>query len=309
MRTCLSCFQNSLASTDAFQDDSILFSALTPHRATIEEEFRRHPPHTAHQAARRIEELTGVQRKPSRVRKFLKEDLGMRCLKVAPIPVPPKKTVEEHARTQADFLKDGPGTEVGRGAVSGRCISWMPRTSCWRHSWDGCGASFGSMCGTAAVQRAGSVERGHARVGHRNQHHVHHGDLGVRVAPQDREPGRVGADHVGAGQRPLLKVCVGHRRGQSVGDRVVVLAVVFAQPEPDRAAVEVREEGSVEQPPPSGLQEVSGRHRRLPDRSANEAPKQPGDSDDPQLPNVGRCVTPERVKYSLILETNRDELI
>lgn len=90
-------------------------SALTPHRAAIEEEFRRHPPHTAHQAGRRIEELTGVQRKPSRVRKFLKEDLGMKCLKVAPIPVPPKKTVEEHARTQADFLKDRPGTEVGRG--------------------------------------------------------------------------------------------------------------------------------------------------------------------------------------------------
>ena len=90
-------------------------SALTPHRATIEEEFRKHPPHTAHQAARRIEGLTGVQRKPSRVRKFLKEDLGMKCLKVAPIPVPPKKTVEEHAQTQADFLKDGPGTEVGGG--------------------------------------------------------------------------------------------------------------------------------------------------------------------------------------------------
>lgn len=90
-------------------------SALTPHRATIEEEFRKHPPHTAHQAARRIEGRTGVQRKPSRVRKFLKEDLGMKCLKVAPIPVPPKKTVEEHAQTQADFLKDGPGTEVGGG--------------------------------------------------------------------------------------------------------------------------------------------------------------------------------------------------
>lgn len=90
--------------------------ALTPHRGTIEEEFRRHPPHTAHQAARRIEELTGVRRKASRIRKFLKEDLGMKCLKVAPIPVPPKKTVEEHARTQADFLKGGPGTEVGRGA-------------------------------------------------------------------------------------------------------------------------------------------------------------------------------------------------
>jgi transposase len=90
-------------------------SALTPHRATIEEEFRKHPPHTAHDAARRIEELTGVRRKASRVRKFLKDDLGMKCRKVAPIPVPPKKTVEEHAQTQADFLKDGPGTEVGRG--------------------------------------------------------------------------------------------------------------------------------------------------------------------------------------------------
>ena len=83
-------------------------SALTPHRATIEAAFRQHPPHTVHEAARRIAELTGVQRKPSRVRKFLKDDLGMKCLKVAPIPVPPKQTVEEHARTQTDFLKGGP---------------------------------------------------------------------------------------------------------------------------------------------------------------------------------------------------------
>jgi transposase len=91
-------------------------SALTPHRTTIEEAFRQHPPHTAHDAARRIEALTGVRRKVSRVRKFLKDDLGMKCLKVAPIPVPPKQTVEEHARTQADFLKDRTGTEVGGGA-------------------------------------------------------------------------------------------------------------------------------------------------------------------------------------------------
>ncbi len=88
-------------------------SVLIPHRATIEDAFRQHPPHTAHDAARRIEELTGVRRKPSRVRKFLKDDLGMKCLKVAPIPVPPKKTVEEHARTQADFLKGGTRTEAG----------------------------------------------------------------------------------------------------------------------------------------------------------------------------------------------------
>jgi transposase len=81
-------------------------SALTPHRGIIEEEFRERPPHTAHEATRRIEELTGVKRKASRVRKFMKQ-MGMKCLKVAPIPVPPKKTVEEHAQTQASFLKDG----------------------------------------------------------------------------------------------------------------------------------------------------------------------------------------------------------
>ena len=88
-------------------------SALTPYRSVIEEEFRRQPPHTASAAARRIEELTGVQRKPSRIRKFMKDDLGMKCLKVAPIPVPPKKSVEEHAATQADFLKGGPRTAAG----------------------------------------------------------------------------------------------------------------------------------------------------------------------------------------------------
>ena len=91
-------------------------SALTPHAAVIEEAFREHPPHTAPEAARRIEALTGVRRKVSRVRKFLKDDLGMKCLKVAPIPVPPEKTVEEHARAQANFLKGGTGAEVGASA-------------------------------------------------------------------------------------------------------------------------------------------------------------------------------------------------
>ena len=82
-------------------------SALTPHQKSIEAEFRERPPHTAQEAVQRIEELTGVKRKASRVRKFLKETLKMKCLKVAAVPVPPKKTVEEHAQTQADFLKSG----------------------------------------------------------------------------------------------------------------------------------------------------------------------------------------------------------
>src|SRR5436190_9440748 len=47
-------------------------SALTPHREMIVTEFQERPPHTAHEATRRIEELTGVKRKASRERKFMK---------------------------------------------------------------------------------------------------------------------------------------------------------------------------------------------------------------------------------------------
>ena len=51
-------------------------SALTPHVVSLEAEFREHPPHTVNEACQRIEELTGVCRKPTRVRKFLIITLG-----------------------------------------------------------------------------------------------------------------------------------------------------------------------------------------------------------------------------------------
>jgi transposase len=82
-------------------------SALTPHRESLEAEFHERPPHTVGEACRRIEELTGVCRKPSRVREFLRETLKLSWRKVAAVPVPPKMTVEEHAKRQASFLKSG----------------------------------------------------------------------------------------------------------------------------------------------------------------------------------------------------------
>ena len=78
-------------------------SALTPHQESLEAEFRDRPPHTVGDACRRIEELTGVSRKPSRVREWMRETLGLRWRKVAAVPVPPKLTVEEHAQKQASF--------------------------------------------------------------------------------------------------------------------------------------------------------------------------------------------------------------
>lgn len=82
-------------------------SALTPYRESLEAEFTARPPHTVVEACQRIEELTGVARKPTRVRKFLRDTLDLKWRKVAAMPVPPKLTVAEHAEKQAAFLKSG----------------------------------------------------------------------------------------------------------------------------------------------------------------------------------------------------------
>lgn len=48
-------------------------SVLETHRPTLEAEFRERPPHTIAEAAERIEKLTGVRRKETQVRVFLKK--------------------------------------------------------------------------------------------------------------------------------------------------------------------------------------------------------------------------------------------
>ena len=81
-------------------------SVLVDHEASLEEYFQKHPPRSTKQARALIEQHTGVRRGLSQVRHFLKDRLGLRWRKVGAIPVPPKKTVEEHAREQATFLEE-----------------------------------------------------------------------------------------------------------------------------------------------------------------------------------------------------------
>src|SRR3954469_13696047 len=81
-------------------------SALTEHQTSLEDYFREHPPRSAKQAQAVIEQQTGVRRGLSQVRHFLKEDLGLRWRKAGAIPVPPRETVQEHARKQAAFLEE-----------------------------------------------------------------------------------------------------------------------------------------------------------------------------------------------------------
>jgi transposase len=81
-------------------------SVLTEHEDALEEYFLKHPPRSAKHAQAVIEQQTGIRRGLSQVRHFLKDRLGLRWRKTGAIPVPPKETVEEHARTQAVFLQE-----------------------------------------------------------------------------------------------------------------------------------------------------------------------------------------------------------
>ncbi len=81
-------------------------SALAEHQGPLEEYFLKHPVRSAKQARAVIEQQTGIRRGLTQVRHFLKDRLGLRWRKTGAIPVPPKETVEEHARKQAAFVQE-----------------------------------------------------------------------------------------------------------------------------------------------------------------------------------------------------------
>ena len=66
-------------------------SEMAGYRELIRESFEKQPVRTVAEACERIFQLTGLRRGPSQVRKFLKH-MGLKFLRVRPIPVPPKKT-------------------------------------------------------------------------------------------------------------------------------------------------------------------------------------------------------------------------
>lgn len=48
-------------------------SELMEHVESLEESFQKNPPHTIAEACQRIKDLTGIERKPTQVRAFLKK--------------------------------------------------------------------------------------------------------------------------------------------------------------------------------------------------------------------------------------------
>jgi transposase len=81
-------------------------SALIEHEVSLEEHFETHPVRSIKQARSVIEQRTGIRRGLTQVRHFLKDRLGFRWRRTGAIPVPPKKTIQEHAHDQAAFVRD-----------------------------------------------------------------------------------------------------------------------------------------------------------------------------------------------------------
>jgi transposase len=77
-------------------------SEMAAYRDLIRASFEEQPVRTVAEACERIFRLTGLRRGPSQVRKFLK-DMGLRFLRVRPIPVPPKKTWPSTSRPKRLF--------------------------------------------------------------------------------------------------------------------------------------------------------------------------------------------------------------
>ena len=79
-------------------------SELTNYRTTLEAYFQQHPPATVVEAAAKIAELTGIVRKPTQVRQFLRA-LGMKPMKVGMLPAKADVDAQE-------AFKKKPGAQV-----------------------------------------------------------------------------------------------------------------------------------------------------------------------------------------------------
>ena len=70
-------------------------SQLIAYKESIEKYFTEHPPGSISEAASIIKQLTGIERKETQVRKFMKS-LGFRCLQVGVVPA---KALTEEKKT------------------------------------------------------------------------------------------------------------------------------------------------------------------------------------------------------------------
>ena len=192
-------------------------SALVEHEASLEEYFLKHPPRSAKQAQAVIEQQTGIRRGLSQVRHFLKDRLGLRWRKTGAIPVPPKKTVEEHAREQAAFLQEKlePRLEQARRGrrqvyfVDAAHFVFAPFLGCL---WCAARLFVRAASGRKRYNVLGALRRGDAPADPGDQRRLHQRRVGLCAAAVGGGGRRGIADHAGAGQRAVPEVRRGAER-------------------------------------------------------------------------------------------------
>jgi transposase len=125
---------------------------LEDYRTSLEEHFRRHPPRSLRQAQQAIEQQTGLRRGLTQVRRFLLR-LGLKPLKAAAVPVPPKKTLEEHAKEQRRFLDTELEPRLREARAGLRDVYFVDASHFVFGSFLGCLWCFMRLCIRAASGR------------------------------------------------------------------------------------------------------------------------------------------------------------
>jgi transposase len=100
-------------------------SALVAHTHALRETRTNQPVRTAAEAAERIERMTGLTRKPTPVRKFLRTELGFRWRRTRTIPCPPRTGWPDHIREQQHFLGAPLQPRLDQAAAGGRHVFFV----------------------------------------------------------------------------------------------------------------------------------------------------------------------------------------
>lgn len=276
-------------------------STLVEHVDSLEDFFLKHPTRSAKQARARIEEQIGIRRGLSQVRHFLKDRLGLRWRKTGAIPVPPKKTVEEHARDQARFLLEELEPRLKQARLGRRQVLFVDAAHFVLAPFLGClwcAAVRAGGLGSQAVQHPGCDRRGDAPLDPRDQRRLHQRRVGLYAAAIGGGGWRGIADHDGAGQRAVSEVRGGPDAGVAARDRTVVLARLLAQPESDRETVAVRAQAVTGFDRLRGFRAVHGCDRSVPGQSVHSTQARNGNVYGPYISDVLKCSTIGRVEYN-----------
>jgi transposase len=213
-------------------------SALDGHRAPLEDYFRQHPPRSVKEAQHVIAQRTGLSRGPTQVRRFLRR-LGLSPRRVAAVPIPPKATAEEHARTQRRFLEEQLGPVLAE-ARAGRREVYFVDASHFVYAaflgWVWCAARW--FVRAASGRKRYNVLGALHAVSHRLIRVANHSYINAESVCDLLRA--VAQESVG---RPITVVRLGPRAGAVLGGHAAAPAGVLAQPEPDRAGLAVRQEG------------------------------------------------------------------